>query len=219
MITKEEIKRELDELFTDFEWDIKGLIDKNNNIKPLPKDSKVFTLIFENKGKDIMKTFADAHNLSLEESSTREYPDVTLIENIFNGKMLAIDFKSAQKKDNGTSTTKMTLGSFMGYFRHPERKLSGCKYAYGKYSQHWIIGFIYKWDTSQDTLNIVSDVEVIINEKWKVASRTTGSGNTAHIGSVTDISKLKEGRGEFNSEVEFEQYWRQFATTYSRGRR
>lgn len=219
MISKDEFKQDLEELFADFEWDIKGMIDKDDNIKPLPKDSKVFTLIFEAKGKEIIKSFACKHDLTMDESRTREYPDVTLKEKIFDGQMIAIDFKSAQKNENGTSTSKMTLGSFMGYFCFPNKKMAGCPYPYGKYSQHWVIGFIYKWDTTKDTLNIVSDLEVIINEKWKLSSKTKGSGNTANIGSITDIPKLKNGQGQFNTEKEFEEYWRNYAKTNSRGKK
>ncbi|WP_457550059.1 type II restriction endonuclease [Archaeoglobus sp.] len=57
---------------------------------------------------------------------------------------------------------------------------------YGVYSEHWIVGFLYRWNPNADSLNMVSDVEVIVQEKWRIASRYTATGDTAHIGSVKD---------------------------------
>ena len=50
MITKEQFKRDLERLFSNFKWNVRGLIDMNGNVLPLPKDSKVVTMIFEELG-------------------------------------------------------------------------------------------------------------------------------------------------------------------------
>lgn len=53
-----------------------------------------------------------------------------------------------------------------------------------------------------------SDVEVIVHQKWKIASKSTGAGTTFAIGSIKQIDKLKKGEGVFKSENAFENYWR-----------
>jgi hypothetical protein len=57
--------------------------------------------------------------------------------------------------------------------------------------------------------NIITNVEVILQEKWKAAVGSPGSGNTANIGSIKKISQLRNGTGPFSSEGEsvFDDYW------------
>ena len=93
--------------------------------------------------------------------------------------------------------------------------MPGCKFPYGEFDEHWIIGFIYSWNPETDSLHMVSDVSVIVQPKWKIASKSTGTGTTFAMGSIKDIDKLRNGEGEFKSEDEFENYWRK----RGRGRR
>ncbi|NLA16349.1 MAG: restriction endonuclease [Bacteroidales bacterium] len=66
-----------------------------------------------------------------------------------------------------------------------------------------------------DVANLKSLTSVIKNfdffavEKWKIASDRRGSGNTANIGSITDIKDLKAGNGVFSKlgEEWFDEYW------------
>jgi len=44
--------------------------------------------------------------------------------------------------------------------------------------------------------------------EYPIASKSTGTGDTAAIGAVVDIGRLKAGHGDFNSEAEFLEYWR-----------
>jgi len=108
-----------------------------------------------------------------------------------------------------------TVGSFAGYFLHPEKKMPGCKFPYGEFDEHWIIGFIYTWNPEADSLHMVSDAEVIVQPKWKIASKSTGTGTTFAIGSIKDIDKLRKAEAEFKNEEDFENYWRK----RGRGRR
>jgi hypothetical protein len=39
---------------------------------------------------------------------------------------------------------------------------------YGAYTEHWIVGFIYTWNEEADTLHMVSEVELIVQPKWKI---------------------------------------------------
>jgi len=55
---------------------------------------------------------------------------------------------------------------------------------------------------------MVSDIEVIINQKWKIASKSTVTVTTFAISSVRDLNALREGRGDFKSSKKFESFWR-----------
>ncbi len=49
-------------------------------------------------------------------------------------------------------------------------------------------------------------------EKWKIASNKSGSGNTTNIGSITYIADILQGRGIFAKlgEEWFNEYWQNY---------
>lgn len=55
---------------------------------------------------------------------------------------------------------------------------------------------------------MVSDIEVIINQKWKIASKSTATGTTFAISSVRHLDSLRKGEGDFKSPKQFESFWR-----------
>lgn len=57
--------------------------------------------------------------------------------------------------------------------------------------------------------SVIKNFEFFAAEKWKIASDKQGSGNTANIGSVLDIDKLKNEAGIFSKlgEEWFDEYW------------
>ena len=68
--------------------------------------------------------------------------------------------------------------------------------------------FRYDWDENADTLHMISNIKMVVQEKWRLASRTTGTGTTTAIGSIKEISRIISGQGDFSSEQEFLNYWR-----------
>jgi len=89
-----------------------------------------------------------------------------------------------------------------------------------------VVGIVYTQITDQEpdvhTLDEIDriqppirDIEIFFHEKWRVASDRPGSGNTRNIGSVTDLTLLREGRGPFvhlgeEGEAIFNEYWQQY---------
>ncbi len=57
--------------------------------------------------------------------------------------------------------------------------------------------------------SVIKDFDFFVAPKWKIASDSRGSGNTANIGSIKDISDLKAGKGVFSNLGEnwFDEYW------------
>ena len=51
-----------------------------------------------------------------------------------------------------------------------------------------------------------------VQQKFKIAGRTPGSGNTTNIGSISsnNIEDFKSGQRGFTSKSEFEQFWRKY---------
>jgi len=120
---------------------------------------------------------------------------------------IALDVKTTYRRE-GQSRFSYTLGSYTRYI-HPETESKNIVFPYSQYGQHWIIGFVYrrtesKRDTSGriysfDTLKEIpvpfDDVEVFMQEKWRIAGDRAGSGNTTNIGSITGtIADFSAGR-------------------------
>jgi molybdopterin converting factor small subunit len=62
--------------------------------------------------------------------------------------------------------------------------------------------------------SVIKNFDFFTAEKWKIASDRRGSGNTANIGSITDIHDLKAGNGVFSKlgEKWFDEYWINYGT-------
>jgi len=58
-------------------------------------------------------------------------------------------------------------------------------------------------------VSVVKDFQFFVREKWEIASDSSGSGNTANIGSITKIDDLINGNGVFKKlgEKWFDDYW------------
>lgn len=123
---------------------------------------------------------------------------------------------------NDNKINGMTLGAFTGYFRNRE----SCKnilYPYSSYEEHYVLGMIYSREYKDD-LSIHSiheystlespiyDIDIFFIEKYKIASDKPGSGNTKNIGSIHNISELKDGKGPFKNSIEFSDYWMNYET-------
>jgi len=63
-------------------------------------------------------------------------------------------------------------------------------------------------------VSVIKDFEFFVAPKWKIASDSQGSGNTANIGSIKDIEDLKAGNGVFSKlgEKWFDEYWMNYGT-------
>lgn len=186
-------------------WNFVGILDTENKLHPIPKNIQIQAL-FEYVGKERIKVWAKKIGIEVTEATnTREYPDCTLQGEPLNNEIVAVDIKTGRREGDRTG---FTLGSYWGYFRQPKRKMAGCRLPYGQFTQHWIVGFIYDWDEEADTLHMVSNIELIVQEKWKIASKSTGTGTTTAIGSIKKIEDLKNGNGAFKSEAQFLTFWR-----------
>lgn len=201
-------------------WDIKGLIDSKKNIYIVSQDTKLLSKVFELYITPIIYDFAKEYSLEvLPAPAQNKYPDFSLRGEALNSgdKWVALDIKSGYRDGN---RTKFTLGTYRGYMRDQE-STQYSTLPYKSYMSHWCLCIIYTraegiTEERKYTLEeidkiptICSDFEVHLHEKYKLASYTPGSGNTANIGSVTSLDDIRNGTGPFAQygvEV-FEDYW------------
>merc|ERR1712014_91324 len=68
---------------------------------------------------------------------------------------------------------------------------------------------VTKIENLKSIVSVIKDFEFFVAPKWKIASDSQGSGNTANIGSIKDIEDLKQGHGVFSrlGEKWFDEYW------------
>lgn len=66
----------------------------------------------------------------------------------------------------------------------------------------------------QSITSVIKNFDFFAAEKWKIASDTQDSGNTANIGSIKDVEDLKTGNGIFSKlgEEWFDEYWINYGT-------
>lgn len=68
---------------------------------------------------------------------------------------------------------------------------------------------VNKVDNLYSIPSVVKDFQFFVREKWEIASDSSGSGNTANIGSITKIEDILNGNGVFKNlgEEWFDEYW------------
>jgi hypothetical protein len=212
----------------DITYDVKGFITSNKDVYPLGTDTKVLSSVFELMVRPVIYNLADKYDKEVKEARAQNYyPDFTIMENEDDESKYAVDVKTTYKEKE-SHTAKFTLGSYTSFMREGN-ETKNIEFPYPKYSEHWIVGFVYIRESpdkdqanifSLDDLNQIptpfSDVRHFVSPKWKIAGDKAGSGNTANIGSIRgNIEDFRDENGVFNSESEFLEYWRNYERTAS----
>lgn len=204
------------------EWTIKGFIDVYKNIYTISSDTKIVSKILEIHLLPKLLNFAGQNGYQIVLAEHQNwYPDLTFIDKENSNVKFALDIKTTyRRKDNSVS---FTLGSHGSYFKERD-KSKNIQFPYNQYSGHYCLGIIYtRNDLERDLFNekmsniknlksltsVIKDFDFFIAPKWKIASDSQGSGNTANIGSIKDIDDLKAGNGVFSQigEKWFDEYW------------
>lgn len=208
----------------DNEWTVRGFIDIFKNIYTISSDTKLVSKILELHLFPHFLSFAEQNGYALELASCQNwYPDMTFISKADPAIKFAVDLKTTFRlKDRPEYCNGFTLGSHGEYF--VDRTSSkNIQHPYSEYSGHFCLGIIYtRTDLSRDQethLYSVDELESIpsvakdflffAEEKWKIASDKSGSGNTANIGSIRCIADMLAGNGVFAKagEALFDDYW------------
>ena len=210
-----DLQRELERVCRDVRWDVEGILHTDKRVSPLPAESRVVTEIFQSIVIQNMKSWANDSGVAMTDNAefTRGYPDISIE---LDDRLIAVDIKSARAK-KGDRISRMTLGTYNGYFLHPdEKRLHKKTRCYNDYHGHWIIAVIYEWHPKERTRDMVVIRDVCVGQKWQFAGRISGSGDTANIGGLNSLSRLQTRDSEFSNNEEFERYWRDYCVKHPR---
>jgi len=156
------LKKELFECVKDISWNFKGILDTNNKLHPIPKNLN-FQALFEKLVMEKLTKLTKKFKIKVvDPNNIRAYPDMILEGGILKNKIIALDVKTGRRNGNRTG---FTLGSYAGYFKNPNKKCSGCVRPYKEFDEHWTICFIYDWNPQNDTLNMISNIKILVQEK------------------------------------------------------
>ncbi len=233
MATKDEFKSKLQEFqrniqshvsTEDGQWSVKGFIDTYKNVYTISSDTKIVSKILEIHLFPSILKFAESIGYYLVLADHQNYyPDLTFINKRNEKVKFAVDFKTTYRKpENPKLCNGFTLGSHGEYFINRTSK-KNIQFPYNEYQCHFCFGIIYdRADgiTVDETkvynigklksiTSVAKNFKFFIAEKWKIASDKSGSGNTANIGSITNIDDIINENGMFSKlgEKWFDDYW------------
>jgi hypothetical protein len=203
-----------------FEWTIKGFIDVYKNIYTISNDTKIISKILEIHILQFLLEFAKNSGYEIVLANYQNYyPDLSFISLSDNNIKFAVDLKTTYRLDDD-KCNGFTLGSHGEYFSN-RTSTKNIQFPYNEYLSHICLGIIYSRNEEYDNLTIhninqlkaitsvINNLEFFVNEKWKIASDKSGSGNTANIGSIKNILDIINGNGTFSKlgENVFDEYW------------
>lgn len=222
---KKLIESELEKL-TDF-YQVCGVVDRTGRVYPLGADTKVLSSVFELISRPTIYRVAEQLGMGVVEAEVQNhYPDFTLVPKGKSNDKIAIDIKTTYR-NSSSDEFSYTLGGYTSFIRSETKNIV---FPFSQYSEHWVIGFVYNriakkksGSTKEHTVKDLSDiplpyeeVDVFVQEKWRIASDSAGSGNTTNIGSIKGrLKQFSNGEGPFSSEDEFLEYWRGYGRTKS----
>jgi Restriction endonuclease EcoRV len=143
----------------------------------------------------------------------RGYPDLEFSGPALQNQFHAVDIKVARRNigkrgPSRNTDSRITLYTGNTYFKHEDLPWPGNLRAFTDYRQHLDVIAIYT--LNEDSLGRVENLELIVHEAWRIASKKRSSTTREYIGAVNDIESLREGRGEFATPAEFYKFWRAF---------
>jgi hypothetical protein len=183
----------------------------NGHLLPLPKEPAALANIMEVSLVSFLTSRLSAlPGAEFERGTERGYPDLEIFGAAFGGGFHAIDIKAARRAPNGRRTqSRITLYTGNTYFRWPQLHWPGTFRSFNEYTAHLDILMIYTLD--QESSARVRDLELIVAEPWRIASRERSSTTREYIGAVDDIAALRSGAGAFATAAEFYEYWRRYS--------
>ena len=233
MTEKEHFAEKLGEFVAEFkehistddgQWSIKGFIDIFKNIYTISSDTKIVSKILEIHLFPKILHFAQTNGYKVVLADHQNYyPDISFVKASDESIRFAVDFKTTYRNPKKPHLCNgFTLGSHGKYFEH-RTSTKNIQFPYGSYSGHFCLGIIYdradgatidetkvhSIDELHSIASVVRNFHFFVTEKWKIASDKGGSGNTANIGSINNISDIICGRGMFSrlGEHWFDEYW------------
>jgi hypothetical protein len=184
---------------------------QGGHLLPLPKEPAALANVLEVSIVSFLELrLQDLRGAEVRRGTERGYPDLEISGEVFGGGFHAVDVKAARRAPNGTQTqSRITLYTGNTYFKWPDLHWPGTFRPFNAYSSHLDMIMIYT--LNPDSLARVEDLEVIVQQPWRIASKERSSTTREYIGAVMNISALRAGQGAFATAAEFYDYWRKFS--------
>jgi Restriction endonuclease EcoRV len=185
-------------------------LTEGGHLLPLPKEPAALANVLEVSIVNFLTLRALlVPQAEVRQGSERGYPDLEFSGQAFGGGFHAVDVKAARRAANGRQTqSRITLYTGNTYFKWPELHWAGTFRPFSEYATHLDVLMIYTLNPESNAR--VEDLEIIVHEPWRIASRERSSTTREYIGAVTSIDELRSGQGVFATPAEFYDYWRRF---------
>ncbi|MGH8910173.1 MAG: type II restriction endonuclease [Egibacteraceae bacterium] len=183
---------------------------EGGHLLPLPKEPAALANVLEVAIVDfLLDRIATEEAVEGRRGTERGYPDIELGGPALGGRYHAVDVKVARLNTRGTATqSRVTLYTGNTYFRYPQLQWPGTFRPFQGYASHLDIVAVYRF--TPDERRRVADLELIVHEAWRIASRQRSSTTREYLGGVQSLQALREGAGEFSSPEEFYRFWRRY---------
>lgn len=182
------------------------------HLLPLPKEPAALANVLEVSLVDfVLKAAAEVNELEIRRGTERGYPDIEFSGPALAGTFHAVDVKVARRDTTRRrlrTQSRITLYTGNTYFKWPDLHWSGTFRPFNEYASHLDIIVIYT--LNRETRARVEDLKLIVQEPWRIASKTRSSTTREYIGAINVISDIEAGNGEFATPEEFYAYWRAF---------
>lgn len=172
----------------------------------LPTEPAALANVVEESITDFLAAKAKVDGLDVRRGKPRSYPDLELFGDKV-GRIEAIDVKVARRgKSRRQTQSRITLYTGNTFFKYPTLHWPGNFRPFDDYARHLDVVVLYDLDLYSESR--VSNVEVIVHEPWRIASKQRSSTTREYLGAIMDIEKLRNGKGEFDSPDAFYKFWR-----------
>lgn len=190
--------------------DLEKQLAAGGHFLPLPKEPAALANVLEVSVIDFMLERIDGlDGAEARRGTERGYPDLEISGSAFGGGYHAIDVKVARRASGGRRTqSRITLYTGNTFFRYPQLQWPGTFRPFQDYASHLDLLGIYTLD--ETIMARVTDLELIVQEPWRIASKQRSSTTREYIGAVQAVDDLRAGNGEFDSEQAFYAFWRKF---------
>jgi hypothetical protein len=185
------------------------------HLLPLPKEPAALANVLEVSIVDFLLDRVASTNgaLTATRGGERFYPDLEITGPEVTDTFYAVDIKIAQRKilkksPPNRTQSRITLYTGNTYFAYPTLHWPGTFRPFADYAQHLDVIGIYT--LNRDSASRVDDLELIVQEPWKIGSRKRSSTTREYIGAVEGLEDLRQGRGEFKTAEEFYKFWRAY---------
>lgn len=196
--------------------ELEAKLAAGGHLLPLPKEPAALANVLEVSIVDFLVQRVDATQggLTARRGGERFYPDLEISGPAVGGNYFAVDVKCAKRgvtksgRLTGSTQSRITLYTGNTYFKYPTYRHPGTFRPFADYALHLDVLAIYTFDV--ESAARVTDLELIVQEPWRIGSRQRSSTTREYIGAVMKVDDLRAGRGEFSSEKEFYAYWRSY---------